>query len=52
MDGDVGRLLLAGETGCARRALRDWMALFRDRFYLQLSAHPVASANPATSRAY
>jgi len=37
MDGDVGRLLLAAENERATRALRAWMELFPDRYYLQLS---------------
>jgi DNA polymerase-3 subunit alpha len=35
-DGDVGRALLAGREGDARSALEAWLALFGDRYYLEL----------------
>ncbi|NCZ63724.1 MAG: DNA polymerase III subunit alpha, partial [Cellvibrionales bacterium] len=34
--GDVGQLLIHGHTDAARAALTDWMAIFPDRFYLEL----------------
>ncbi len=36
MDGDVGSLLLLGRPAEARRRLEGWIALFGDRFYLEL----------------
>ena len=36
MHGDVGRALLAGKTSEAQRLLADWLALFPDRYYLEL----------------
>jgi DNA polymerase-3 subunit alpha len=36
MDGDVGRLLLLGRPGEARRRLESWTALFGDRYYLEI----------------
>ncbi|MET0291479.1 MAG: PHP domain-containing protein, partial [Steroidobacteraceae bacterium] len=36
MDGDVGNLLLLGRPGEARRRLESWIALFGDRYYLEL----------------
>ena len=35
-EGDIGRALLAGHDEAARRALETWLALFGDRFYLEL----------------
>jgi len=35
-EGDVGRALLAGHDEAARAALEAWLALFGDRFYLEL----------------
>jgi DNA polymerase-3 subunit alpha len=35
-EGDVGRALLAGHDDAARAALESWLALFGDRFYLEL----------------
>ena len=35
-EGDVGRALLAGNRGLAEERLRHWLALFGDRYYLQL----------------
>ena len=34
--GDVGQLLIHGHADAARAALTDWMAIFPDRFYLEL----------------
>jgi len=36
-EGDVGRALLAGREDEARRALEAWLALFGDRYYLELT---------------
>jgi DNA polymerase-3 subunit alpha len=36
-DGDVGRALLAGREDEARGALESWLALFGDRYYLELT---------------
>ena len=36
MDGDVGSLLLLGRPAEARRRLEGWLALFGDRYYLEL----------------
>ena len=35
-EGDVGRLLVAGRPAEARQVLDGWLALFGDRFYLEL----------------
>jgi len=35
-DGDIGRALLTGHDDAARAALESWLALFGDRFYLEL----------------
>ncbi|MCP1676164.1 DNA polymerase-3 subunit alpha [Natronocella acetinitrilica] len=35
-DGDVGRALLAGDTGQARARLQWWLKLFPDSYYLEL----------------
>jgi DNA polymerase-3 subunit alpha len=35
-EGDVGRALLSGRHDDARHALADWLALFGDRYYLEL----------------
>ncbi len=37
IDGDIGRLLLAGRAEAAELHLRRWMRLFPDAFYLELS---------------
>lgn len=37
MDGDIGRLLLAGRSETANLQLRRWMRLFPDAYYLELS---------------
>ncbi|MHB8747446.1 MAG: PHP domain-containing protein, partial [Gammaproteobacteria bacterium] len=36
-EGDVGRALLAGQTERAEQLLRDWLALFPQRYYLELT---------------
>ena len=35
-NGDVGRALLAGQSGLAKQRLNDWLACFKDRFYIEL----------------
>jgi len=35
-EGDIGRALLTGHDDAARAALESWLALFGDRFYLEL----------------
>ncbi len=35
-DGDIGQALLAGNRAMAANQLREWMAAFPDRFYLEL----------------
>ncbi len=35
-EGDVGRALLAGQSERAEQLLRDWLALFPQRYYLEL----------------
>ncbi|GMU44304.1 MAG: DNA polymerase III subunit alpha [Xanthomonadales bacterium] len=37
LDGEIGRLLLAGREDTAQLQLRRWMRLFPDAFYLELS---------------
>ena len=34
--GDIGRALLAGQSELARQRLHDWLACFKDRFYIEL----------------
>jgi len=34
--GDIGRALLAGQTDLAKQRLKDWLACFNNRFYLEL----------------
>ena len=36
-EGDVGRALLAGQAERAEQLLRDWLALFPQRYYLELT---------------
>lgn len=35
-EGDIGKALLAGREGEAKQRLEHWMALFEDRFYIEL----------------
>jgi len=34
--GDIGRAMLAGQTDLAKQRLKDWVACFNNRFYLEL----------------
>jgi len=34
--GDIGRALLAGQSDLAKQRLQNWMACFKDRFYIEL----------------
>ena len=35
-NGDIGRALLAGQTGLAKERLQQWQSCFKDRFYIEL----------------